>query len=316
MGRGSKIFIIAFLISACIFGLISFAIISALTDLSAPIADPDSLSEGAVRTDSSRIKGRSFNLLVVNVDYRPEKYSYDPVKVSALFGDNFGKSASSGKTEIKMLSAVIVRLDKEREQFTFTPIPANTYVSFEEKMLELSDVYEDYGITALCKQVRSLTGLAIDEYAVIIPSAAEKIVNSLGGLEYSLISSVSAENEVTVQSGNRKLYGEQVRTLMLCDYSGNSITRETVAVELIKKALEIIAQGGEASALEHCKSIADKLHTSLDTDRLTENSGLIAAYRSFDKKDLTLCGKYADGRFVPDVAATIDRFLNYRKYYA
>ena len=63
MGRGSKIFIIAFLISAAVFGLVSFSLVTALSNMSAPLADPGSLSDGALQSSTGG-SSESFNLLI------------------------------------------------------------------------------------------------------------------------------------------------------------------------------------------------------------------------------------------------------------
>ena len=316
MGRGSKIFIIAFLISACVFGLISFSVVSALTKLSAPIADPSELANGAVVNANPTVKGRSFNLLLINVDFRPEKSSYNSAKVNALFGNGYSVGSAGKNAEIEMLSAVLVRLDLEREEFTFTQIPAKTYVKINGAMEFLSSVYEGYGAASLCDQIHLITGITVDEYAVVIPSAAESIADMLGGLEYNLISSVSANDEKTVKSGNRLMSGEEIRTLLLGDYSGLATTREQVACELSKAFFAALSNGGEAAAKERALSFVSKLQTSLDADRISQNSGLLAAYLDFSKKELSLCGEYENGCFWLDVSQTIDKFSDYRKYYA
>ena len=315
MGRGAKIFFIAFLISAMVFGLVSFSLLSALSKLSAAFADPDLLSEGAIKNDDSEISGESFNILIINVDYRPEKYSYDEAKVNSLFG-NTSQKGSGERREISMLSAVLLRLDKEREEFTFTPIPASTYVNSGDKKESLSDIYTSLGPSALLQRVRMLTGLFIDEYAVVTPSAAEKITDILGGFEYNVISSVSAEGEESVASGNARLSGKQVRTLLLAEQKVQSLTREKISAALLREFFAALTEDGEATARTALGSILPLLQTTLDADAVDRNKGLISAYPSFGKKDIELCGSYKNEVFLIDNAETLDRFSNYRKYYS
>ena len=153
-----------------------------------------------------------------------------------------------------------------------------------------------------------MTGLEIDEYAVVIPSAAESIVNKLGGIEYDngLMSSVSADGEKTVKSGKKTLFGDDVRTLMIAGIPNS--TKESTAVELIKAFLA--KRGEDISAL------LPKLQTSLTEEKLVGASKLISGAESFEKKELALIGEYKNGFFEPDIAATIKKFSNYRKYYS
>ena len=313
MGRGSKIFIIAFLISAAVFGLVSFSLVTALSNMSAPLADPGSLSDGAVQSSTDGTS-ESFNLLIVNVDFRPEAYSYNRARVNALFGNGYSCGVGDD-AEIRMLSAVILRLDRERGEITFTPVPARAYIKIDGGMSFLASVYETRGAEALCDQVHLLTGLEIDEYAVIIPSAAATIAESVGGLPFDLISSVSAPGEVSVQSGRKNLTGAEVRTLLLADYEGQSLTREQVASELSRAFIERLAEGGEVSTITLLKGFLSFIKTSVDADRIDKSAGLIAELYELDRREISLCGKYSGGYFTPDVAATIERFQKYRKYY-
>ncbi len=318
MGRGSKIFFIAFICAALVFGLVAFAVISALLKASAPVADPEEFRDGAISNAGNSVRGTSFNLLVMNVDYRPELYSYDEARVNSLFGDTFGYSSSGAHREIELLSAVLVRLDRERAQFTFTPISADTYVALDGESVPLSSIYLAFGSSGVREKVKTITGIEIDEYVTVIPSSAEGIVNALGGLDYGtqVISTVSVEGEVTVKSGTEKLSGKDVRTLLIADYESRSQTRETVAAALIKSFLSELTEDGESNARAKLSSFLPKLQTSLDGDFVAANAGLIGAYVRFEKKDLLIVGEYENGYFHPNVAETIDRFSNYRKYYS
>jgi len=306
MGRGAKIFLISFLISALAFGLIAFSVISALIGLAAPVGDEDELNAGAIKASGD---GSSFNILVINVDYRPEKYSYDPARVNALFGNTFGTGSGGGSSaQISLLSCVILRFDREREEVSLTPIPSETHIGFGDEEMTLLSIYVNLGHISLIERVRAMTGLEIDEYAVIIPSAAESIVNKLGGIEYEngLMSSVSADGEKTVKSGAKTLSGDDVRTLMIAGIPNS--TKEGTAVELIKAFLA--KSGGDISAL------LPKLQTSLTEEKLTGAAKLILDAEEFEKKELALIGEYKNGFFEPDIEATINKFSNYRKYYS
>ena len=310
VGRGSKIFILSALIAGCIFGLISFVILSAIAD-SAPDADVYGLTEGAVYADYSLIAGESFNLLIANVDYRPEAYSYSEAAVRDLFsasvyGTSFKKSGPY--REVELLSAVLVRVDRERNELTFTPISAGTWISDGDGgVTSLDRVYSLYGVGTLCERVRLLTGISVDRCAVMIPSAAEKLADELGGIDTYLGCAAQASGEVDAPKGNVKLSGEQVRTVLLSEYSGGE-TREVVAARL---AQAIIAELGRFEKAE----LADMLGF-VDTDMtLAELSFMSVRYHGFKKKDIALIGRYEGAEFIPDIGAILDKFSVYRKYY-
>ena len=315
MGRGAKIFIISFLISAALFGLISFAVLSALSNLTAPMSDPSLLSDGAVVKAPSGTGGKSFNLLVINVDYRPEKYSYDKSTVTALFGDTGSVGSSLKRSQIRMLSAVLVRIDREREEFTFTPISAETVVQTKKGATTLSAAYLSGGISALRAQVKLLTGITVDNYALITPSGAERITDSLGGFNYSVVSSITATDEAEVPSGNQTLTGKKVRTMMLFENAGGAVTRESVSAELLKLFFDKLTKKSENDAKEILKNTVGIIKTDVSEKMISDVIKLICSYQSFEKKELAVVGRYSGGRFEPDVEATLDRFSNYRKYY-
>ena len=314
MGRGAKIFFIALLISGCVFGLISFAIVSALSDAVSPIGDREEMRKGAITDKYALVGGDSFNLLVIIADYRPELYSYDKARVNAIFGDAYGEPSNKGeKRDITLLSAVLVRADKERGQFTFTPISAKTAVGNGKSTL--AEVYQTYGALELCHRVHLLTGLTVDDYATVIPSAAQQIAELVGGVEYARVSAASAEGEVSVPSGQGNISGKQIRTLLLCDYSGSSNMREKVASELLKAFFDKLCGYGKSEIAEKLKNAVSLLHTTINEQKVQKNAPLVAMYDEFQNITLELCGKYTDSGFLPDTAQTIDEFSHYRKYY-
>ena len=147
------------------------------------------------------------------------------------------------------------------------------------------------------------------------PTSAEKLTDLIGGFEHSVISSVSAEDEISVQSGKQTLTGKKVRTMLLCEYSGGSSTRESVAAELLKLFLDKVTTEGEQGIKEIFGKAEKFVQTNLDAEFISKSASLIAKYQSFGKKELALVGEYSGGHFVTDINATVDRFSNYRKYY-
>jgi anionic cell wall polymer biosynthesis LytR-Cps2A-Psr (LCP) family protein len=309
MGRGAKIFLLSALIAGCIFGLIAFAVISAVA-ASNPKADPAAFSAGAVYKDHGLVSGESFNLLVVNVDYRPERYSYSTADVRDHFEGTVYTTefkASGDYRETELLSALLLRVDRERNELTFTPIPAETEVTGSDGgRTTLAREYSLLGASALTERVRLLTGISIDRYAVVIPSALDKIVEKLGGLDVYVPELAESDGETSVPVGNRHISGDEARTLLLSGYTSSS--REEVAMRMLQAAV------AELTRLERGE-IASLLGL-VDTDlKVGELSFIGSRYHSFKKTELTLVGQYSGKSFLPDISATLDKFSVYRKYY-
>ena len=198
---------------------------------------------------------------------------------------------------------------------SFTPISANTVVNDGNTNTTLAEIYEIYGASELCRRVHLLTGLTVDDYATVIPSTAQQLAELVGGIEYARVSTAVADGEVSVPSGQGTVSGKQVRTLLLCDYSGSSITRERVASEIIKAFFEKLCDFGRAEISQKLVSAVSILHTSIEEQKAQKNAPLVSMYAEFQNTVLELCGRYTDSGFLPDTEQTIDKFSVYRKYY-
>lgn len=277
MGRGAKIFLISALFSACVFGLISFVIISGVKDgsqapngvrnsgLNTPVGDADS----------------SFNLLclVTEEDGRP-------------------------------LSAVMLRADRERNEYTFTPICLATVVGSSD----LRARYFSGGISELKKAVWELTGIEIGMYAVVSVDTAVECIESIGDVGFTFTADMKPNGEF-LEAGARELTARDTRLLLRYDCGENSY-REQNASAILRALCERLAKPDGASCYA---AIEKNINTNFTYDMFAARYELISAYPNLAKTELTLCGEYKgegeDRYFIADVTANLDKFSEYRKYY-
>lgn len=210
-----KNFGITFLISAVLFGFIAYfatgfvtnemndLIAEEKTHLDEIIQNPD-ISETSdtesvdpietdpVGSDSELIipEGDSFNFLVISTDYRPDLYTtYMPT--SSIMSETDWNSVASSETlgclssdyrDINVTSIVLVRVDKEDRQFTYTYITPYTRVYTTSGYQTLSSVYNFFGKQTVADYVHSLTGIEIKYTFLINAYNLDELTNLIQGV--------------------------------------------------------------------------------------------------------------------------------------
>ncbi|MGN1346063.1 MAG: LCP family protein [Eubacteriales bacterium] len=185
-----KNFGITFLIAALLFGVIAYfatgvvtsTMNSLMTDEEDELSEimqntenqtPVGTEEGAAEppnsTDEKTPEGESFHFLVVTTDYRPDLYEdYRPTLDHMYETDWYSVSASdtagclSGNyREIRASSIVLVRVDKEARQYTYTYFSPDTRVYTPSGYHTLTEVYNYYGMQTLADHINAMTGMKI-----------------------------------------------------------------------------------------------------------------------------------------------------------
>ena len=80
----------------------------------------------------------------------------------------------------------LIRMDKEKKQFTFTPFPSNAVVNYGNEKLLLRDVYYKSGIEGVVNTVHSITGIRPDRYLLIHSEYVDDLIDELEGLDTTL----------------------------------------------------------------------------------------------------------------------------------
>lgn len=266
MGSGAKIFLVSLLISLCVFGLVSFVIVSSVKDRAEPISYD---GKGEYTPLDSSIVGESFSSL-------------------EIFTENNGT----------LLSAVLLRYDRERSEITFTPIYPKTTVNDTD----LESMYGRGGVELLVRGVYLLTGINADYYSILTPDGLSNAVDIIGNIRF------------TSDSGSKSLSGDEAASLIR--YGNAQTSREDCAAFLVRSICErLSANDGDAVYAKICTCTT----ASFSKNDFAEREGLISAYGQMTKKTVKLCGTYkgeGDARyFVSDTAATLELFSKYRKNY-
>lgn len=208
-----KNFGVTFLISALLFGVIAYfatlfvsnTVNSILDDESNELNDiissegshPEETDAPAV-TPSEPVKdlpeGESFDLLLVTTDYRPDLYdNYRPTSETvSQIAEGLEDAVptigllSADFREINATAIVLVRADRDKQQFVYTYFTPEMQVYTPSGFRTLSEVYRLYGMNTLAEYVNAMTGLKIHYTAVIEGYHFNELASLLGPVRVTL----------------------------------------------------------------------------------------------------------------------------------
>lgn len=240
---------------------------------------------------------------------------------SLVFGGGF---YSVDYRLIETDSLVLIRADKEREQFTFTVFPTDAYVDMSGKYVKLSEVYGRYGLQTLLNKVYAMTGVMIDNYAVISVEQFPALVDALGGISFNVPCDMNYVDraggiEINLNAGLQRLDGDGVLdVLMFRDYQ-NGGSRERTTAELIKKFITTFIS---ITNYNRAPAVFAELEAMIDTDftidEFKKNIDVIFKYAYNNRELYVTTAKVSVGSeelTVVDEPATCDTFSNYKRIY-
>ncbi len=219
---------------------------------------------------------------------------------------------------------VLLRADKEREQFTFTVFPTDAYVDMSGKYVRLSEVYGRYGLEALLSKVYAMTGVTIDNYAVASMESLPALVDALGGISFNVPCDMHYVDraggiEIDLKAGLQRLDGEGVLdVLSFKDYTDGG-TREKTTAELLKRFITTFIN---VTNYNRAPAVFAELEAMVDTDfgldDFKKNIDLIFKY-AYNNRELHVTTEPVtvgnEELTVIDEAATCDTFSDYRRIY-
>ncbi len=192
-----KNFGVTFLIAALLFGIIAYFATSFVTgtvnnimsdeedELSKIMQNTENQtpvdSEEEAETTSDVLtgekipEGESFNFLVITTDYRPDIYddykpSLDLMYMTDWYSVNAADTAgclSTDYREIRASSILLVRVDKEARQYTYTYFSPETQVYTPSGYHTLAEVYNFYGKQTVADHINAMTGISIN-YTILL----------------------------------------------------------------------------------------------------------------------------------------------------
>jgi len=186
-----KNFGVTFLIAAMLFGILAYFATGFVTSTMNSImtAEEDELSE-IMQNESNQTlvdaetespesqspsaekipEGESFNFLIITTDYRPDLFNdYQPT-LDKMYNTTDWYSVSASDTRgclsgdyrsLNVSSIVLVGVNKESSQYTYTYFAPETQVYTSSGHHNLSEVYNYYGKQTVAEHIHAMTGLPI-----------------------------------------------------------------------------------------------------------------------------------------------------------
>ena len=364
-----KNFVITFLIAALIFGSVAYFATQFLTDTITGIFDaekneldsilnPDNPADTTPSTNPDNpgdddpttervIEGKSFNILFIVTDYQPDIFSdYLPTEEELSDLEQGGSSFTGllGKPfrRTRACATLLFRADKERKEFTLTPIPACLQVTTSAGKYYFSDLYELYGRDFVISQVSSMTGLQIDYYLVVNVTELSQIITDMGGISMYLTNDLYYNGQICTSKkplpeeealipllytiGNNEIDGPGSTALMVhneIESQADVTARDTFLVNFFTAIMDKLTAMPETDLTAFYDSICSNAmaDTTLSVPDFISEISLIYAWNdaSFKKTTLDYPGKYiaatdaAPGYFSANTDSAISFFKNYRR---
>ncbi|MBQ8248621.1 MAG: LCP family protein [Clostridia bacterium] len=346
MLSGLRNFMLTFLISALIFGILASLIIgfvldtvdstipagNGITNETAPDGqyNPNHDNNNPSKNNSpddtdisdlvvDEIEGETFNILLIGNDYQPElfdDYDYEEKWEGEGFPDK--RNRPWGADMI-----ILLRVDKENRQFIFTSIPRNSRVYVDGAYVQLGDTLGTKGLDYLCGKVASMTGLRIDYYASVSVSAIEEAIDAVGTVTYYVPEDMQYSDplqnlEIDLEKGTTTIDGEKAAQLLrYVGYKNGNTGRMNTTIEFAKA---ILAKFTNVTYLDKAddlyNAVSKHAETNFTLDDLLNNLDLIFAYSKFETVTITYPGsnKVYDGitYFEPKIANAIQIFDSYK----
>lgn len=325
---------------------------------------PETEEDPSQNTDVNVLEGESLYILAVITDYRPSFYGdYDYNHISSMLGtvgptsipsdvkpspdsimnlpsrpalgsidetskdlNVIGGLVTNNLRTIHNDITVMIRMDKERKQFTFTYFPRYAIVSYNNRQHYLRDIYHQYGIDALKNAVYSITGIRVDRHLLVHSEDVDDLIDAVGGLDFALPDKVDFDDpevglSISLDAGLNTLDGKTASQILLYDGYGTKTdaSLERNGMSLIRALLAKLTQpSGYSSAGKMFSKMIPFCDTDMTLEDITANKDLWYAYATFSKKQLEVPGRWvtAGEKISFEISTTAKMFFEeYRKVY-
>lgn len=343
MLAGLKNFLLTFIISLVIFGIIAFFVVNMIMDSigvgSFIDGNNDPVQTGGedyVDTPKGNealleLDGNSFNMLFVGLDYAPDIFYdyYDPDTVSSLVNFDSGKIAGELVTdgEYRAVSAdtiLLVCVSKEREEFAFTAISPGTIIKRQNENVCLSDIFESEGTRSFIESVHSLVGVPIDRYAFVSLYEFPSLIDIIEGVDFNVPCDMKYDDykgglHINIKEGIQHLDGEKaLQVLRFNKYEGTVNSRLKTTVSFARAVMNKMTDPKYITKAAALFREAEKMIiTDFTASDLSSNLDLIFSYPTFEPVNIELPGTYStiDGRlcFIPNENACLNVMMPYKR---
>ena len=219
---------------------------------------------------------------------------------------------------------VLLRADKERGQFTYTVFPTDAYVDMNGRFIKLSEIYGIFGLETLISKIYALTGIMIDNHAVVSMSDFPKLVDSLGGITYNVPFDMKYTDHagginIDLKKAAQRLDGKGVLDLLMFNNYTDGGSREKTTVELLKKFITTFIS---ITNYNRAPAVFAQLEAVVDTDfsvnDFKNNIDLIFKYAQNNREISVITKKMTVGNVeltVIDETKTYDVFAAFKRIY-
>ena len=219
---------------------------------------------------------------------------------------------------------VLLRADKERQQFTFTVFPTDAYVDMNGRYIKLSEVYGRYGLDILMDKIYALTGITIDHHAVVTMNDFPALVDTLGGITYNIPYDMQYRDyaggiNIDLKKGAQRLDGQGVLSLLMFNNYTDGGSRQKTTVELLKKFVTTFIS---ITNYNRAPAVFAQIESSVDTDftlaDFTSNLDLIFKYAHNNREISVVTDKVTVGNdelTVINETKTYDVFADFKRIY-
>lgn len=219
---------------------------------------------------------------------------------------------------------VLINADKERGLFTYTVFPTDAYVDMSGRYIKLSEVYGRYGLDILLNKIYAMTGLSIDNYALISMEALPAIIDTLGGINFNVpcdmryVDNAGGIN-INIQKGAHRLDGQGVLEVLMFNNYTDGGSRSKTTAELIRRFISTfisITNYNRAPAV--FSEMEKQVDTNFTLDEFKNNIDIIFKYAPNNRELSIVTRQQAVGKnelTVVDETATCDIFAAYKRIY-
>lgn len=337
-------FFITFLIAVLLFGLCAYVVIGLVTDTVSDLLSgkqtteiPEDTSDAVGETiappitdNPETVQGESFNILLIGTDYRPSLLSdYHPniAKQYPTFANSvtlLGDDGALPTVPFRTVSAdavVLVCVNKEKQCFTYMQIPACMLLNIGGEQITVSELYYTKGLDYFIDKMGSITGVAIDYYAVTSIEQIASVVDAMGTVTYTVPCDMQYTDEVSglsisLSAGAQSLSGTDAAALLAFDaYEDPSYSRDKTALAFLKT---VAAKMTNVTYMNRAAGIfanASKyVHTNFTAKDLTGNLDLLFQYSSYAVNTVDYPGNYSHNGefFYPNTTAAVTAMSKYQ----
>ncbi len=345
--RSLKAFVISFVLSLTVFGILAYNIVSNAFDIkfsvptinnstvaseeeldqpvkpNRPVGDNsedeevfDDITVPVGNIEVPAGDENEISLLYIGTDYQPSLFDYNK---SGYDEDGFYVK----KRKVMAETFLLIKIDRAKQTFLLSAIPANTIMN-KNTNKTIGELYSEKGAAYMVDCVYALTGIEVEYVSDAGVEDTAKILKKFGNVMYDVPCNMQAENEeiklkVNINAGLQNLTPAQVHNMLRFDeYSADYIyTRESVLVDFTKVMLEkLTAPAYFSKAEEMYKSIHSMLETNFDLAAFKDNKDLFFSFSKYRTVVVTYPGyekeEFGEVLFVPTTSEAISAYEEYK----